>query len=78
MLLLKFHGSTIEILFTQKKFSDNGKLSSTNYATDNKVIMLKKDIHRQNYNGPEYQDMALFTQQMMPLRRTDLTLGHSV
>ena len=67
---LKLNGSAIEILFAQMKFNANGKLSSANYATAKKAIMLKKDIHGQNYNRREYRDMALCTQQM-PLRRKD-------
>ena len=41
-----------------------------------KAIMLKKkDIHRPNYNGPGYQDMALF---YTTLEENSLTLCHSV
>lgn len=52
------------------KYNANGKLSSVNYPTAKKAILLKRDIQGKNYSGRDYRDMALYTQEM-PLRRKD-------
>ena len=66
---LKLKGSATQTLFAQMKFNANGKLSTTNYATAKKVIVLKKDIHGQKYNVWEYD--SVYTTQQVPLKRKD-------
>ena len=42
---LKLNGSAVETLFSQFRFESHGKLTSINYSTARKTVLLKKDIH---------------------------------
>ena len=67
---LKLNGSGVETLFSQFKFSAGGKLTSLNYETAKKSVMLRRDIHGKHASRRGYRDVQLFTQPL-PLRKKD-------
>jgi hypothetical protein len=65
---LKVNGSAVETLFCQFKFSAGGKLSSQNYGTAKRSVMVKRGIHGHHAAGAGYRDAPLYTEEV-PLRR---------
>ena len=65
---LKISGSAVETLFSQFKYIAGGKLSSLNYATSKRTVMLRKDIHGHHKANRGYRDVPLYTAEA-PLRR---------
>jgi len=68
ILPLKLNGSAVETLFSQFKYNAGGKLTSLNFATAKRSLMLKRDIHGHHSAAVGYRDVPLYTQEM-PLRR---------
>ena len=65
---LKLNGSAVETLFSQFKYIAGGKLSSLNYATAKRSVMLRRDIHGHNRANRGYRDVPLYVADA-PLRR---------
>ena len=65
---LKLNGSAVETLFSQFKYIAGGKLSSLNFATAKRSVMLRKDIHGHHKANRGYRDVPLYTADV-PLRR---------
>ena len=71
---LKLNGSAVETLFSQFKFSAGGKLTSQNYATAKRSVMLRRGIHGHHSSSAGYRDVPLYTQDV-PLRRKKTNRG---
>ena len=65
---LKLNGSAVETLFSQFKYIAGGKLSSINYPTAKRSVMLRKDIHGHNRANKGYRDVPLYVAEA-PLRK---------
>ena len=70
LLPMKLNGSAVETLFSQMKYNANGKLTSTNFETAKKAILLKRDVNGHHASGKGYRDVPIYTQEM-PLRKKD-------
>ena len=68
LLAMKLNGSAVETLFSQFKYVAGAKLTSINYATAKRSIMLRRDIHGHHKNNRGYRDVPLYTSDI-PLRR---------
>jgi hypothetical protein len=68
---LKLNGSAVETLFSQFKYIAGGKLTSLNYATSKRNVMLRRDIHGHHRANRGYRDVPLYTAEA-PLRRHNL------
>ena len=60
VLPLKLNGSAVETLFSQFKYESHGKLTSANYSTARKTILLKKDIHGSAKAARGYRKTLLY------------------
>lgn len=65
---LKLNGSAVETLFSQFKYNAGGKLTSLNFATAKRSVMLKRNIHGHHSAAHGYRDVPLYTHQV-PLVR---------
>ena len=66
---LKLNGSAVETLFSQFKFETHGKLSSLNYSTARKSVILKKDIHGSTKAARGYRNTALYVRDKVLKRK---------
>ena len=57
---LKMNGSAVETLFSQFKFESDGKLTSVNYSTARKCVLLEKDIRGSTKAARGYRSTPLY------------------
>ena len=57
---LKINGSSVETLFSQFKYEAHGKLTSVNYATVRKTVLMKRDIHGSTKAARGYRNTMLY------------------
>ena len=69
---LKINGSAVETLFSQLKFNSGGKLTSLNFETAKRSVMLKRNIHGHHSSGAGYRDQPLYTQEIPLPRKSDV------
>ena len=60
VLPLKLNGSAVETLFAQFKYESAGKLTSVNYSTARKSVLLKRDIHQSTKDARGYRSTPLY------------------
>ena len=62
MVPLKLNGSAVETLFSLFKFNAGGKLTSLNFSSAKRSVMLKRDINGSHPSGKGYRDVPIYTQ----------------
>ena len=65
---LKLNGSAVETLFSQFKFNAGGKLTSLNYTTAKRSLMLRRGIHGHHSSSAGYRDVPTYCEDV-PLKR---------
>lgn len=55
----RINGSAIESLFSQIEYATAGKLTSTNYASSRRAVIVSANVHSENCMNKDYRDDKL-------------------
>lgn len=66
---LKLNGSAVETLYSQFKFETGSKLSSVNYSTARKRVLMKKDLHGFGKAASGYRETPLYIKEKVLKRK---------
>ena len=77
LVLSRINGSAVESLFSQIKYSSAGKLSSSNYATARKSVMITANVENlsTDHSYRTYRNEKLSAQYNMQIHNTQILLN---